>query len=249
MTNRCFGTRDILRWSFMAALCATTFSAKADTIIGVLNTTGTATISLGSIAFLGGITTINAPGSAQQGGFVALAGTTAAIQDITNPPDAVGTPGIDAPLNVVNFMTFTTAPNISFTLTYLLSGINGSAGCALPIAAAGQLCTPDVPNQSPYNLQNTSSTSSTASFRILGTEVDSLTGNTANVVGTFTTPFSDKTFQDILATIAGGGSITTSFSAQFAVTAVQTPEPGALQELMAGLFLIGLGLRHRALRG
>jgi hypothetical protein len=227
----------------MAALCATTFSAKADTIIGVLNTTGTARISQGSIVFVGGTTAINSPGTSQTGGFVALAGTTATIQNITNPPEPVG------PLNVPNFMTFMAAPNISFTLTFLLPGINGAAGCSIAVAAAGQVCTPNLPNQSPFNLQNTSATSSTASFQILGTELDSLTGRTANVVGTFTTPFSNLNYQQILATIAGGGTITTSFSAQFAVTAAAVPEPGALQELMAGLLLVGLGLRHRALRG
>jgi len=213
------------------------YAARADVITGILNTTGTAQISQGSISFVNNLMTVNGPASAQNGGWVALAGTTATIANITNPPDAVG------PVNHPNFITFLAAPNISFTFTFLLPGIDGTAGCTANPPAAGQVCTPSLPNPSPYNLQNTSATSSSASFRILGTEIDSLTGQTVPITGTFTTPFTSQNFQQILATIAAGGTITTSFSAQFSTGTVNVvPEPGTWTESMIALFLIGIGV-------
>lgn len=212
--------------------------ARASEIItGVLNTTGTALISLGTIGFLENSFTINSPGGAQQGGFTALAGTTGTISDITNPPDGTG------PVNKPLFMTFAFSPHISFYLTFLAPGINGAAGCATTPAAAGQICTPNLPNQSPYNLQNTSATSSTASFSVSGVEVDDTTGEIAPFVGIFSTQFANLNYQQVLAAVLAGGTVTTSFSAQFAVTAV--PEPSTMIELFAGLGAIGLGLIPR----
>lgn len=214
----------------LTALVIFPVAARADLITGVLNFTGTANISLGTIGFEDNVFSINGPGGAQEGGFTALAGTTGTIQNLTNPPDATG------PLNVVDFMTFDAAPNITITLTFLIPGINGAAGCAAFPAASGQVCTPDQPDQSPFNLQNTSSTSSTASFNILGTEVDSLTGQTVDLTGAFTTPFTNQNFQQLLATIGSGGTITTPFSAQFSTV----PEPSTLIELMMGIGLVGV---------
>jgi hypothetical protein len=211
------------------ALSAATFSlpgvGRADLILGVLNTTGTAEVSFGSIAFVGSEMTINSPGASQQGDFTALEGTTATIDDITNPPDATGpiTPA------QTDFITFAAAPDISITFTFLMPGIDGAAGCTATPPAPGQVCTPDSPDQSPFNLQNTSATSSSASFNILGLEVDSATGDTVPITGAFTTPFSSQTFQDLLAAIADKQTITTSFSAQFATV---SPEPGTLSDLM-----------------
>lgn len=235
MTTTKFTTKTLQLVSMVGLLLP--LSAHADLILGTLNTTGTAQISLGRIG-LGGAMTINLPASSQQGGFVALAGTMATIGDIVNPPDAVG------PLNVPNYIVFQAAPNISFTLTDLFAGIDGSAGCGVTPAAAGQVCTPNIPNQSPFNLQNTSATSSTASFEIMATEVDSITHQTTLVTGIFTTQFASQNFQQILSTILRGGTVETTYSAQFitATPRTSTPEPGTIVELAAGLFLMGIGL-------
>ena len=208
-------------------------------IEGLMNATGTAQISLGSIAFVGSTLDINAPASTQEGGFTALAGTTASIDNITNPPDATGV--LATP--VLDFMVFAAAPNISVTFTDLPAGIDGAAGCTDTPPASGQVCTPNVPAESPFNLQNTSATSSTASFQILGMEVDSTTGDTIPIIGTFTTPFTAMSFQELLLAVENGQTITTAFSAQFA-TVSSIPEPGTASLLLLTLLPAAWALRR-----
>jgi hypothetical protein len=227
--------KSVLVLGALAAL-SLPLGARASLITGVLNTTGTASISLGNIAFLDNLLTINSPAAAQQGGFMALAGTSGTIMNINN---ATVTPGV--PVAIMDFVTFAAAPNISFELTLLLPGIDGAAGCAATPPAAGQVCTPNVPAQSPFNLQNTSASTSSASFDILGVEIDSTTGQKIGVTGTFTTPFTTQNFQQILATVVAGGTVTTAFSAQFATA----PEPGTWIELMVGLCLVGISAANR----
>ena len=188
-------------------------TAKASLITGVLNITGTANLSTGSIAFgTGNLFSVNSPASAQQGGFTSLAGTTGTIEDITNPPGS---------LNIPDFMTFNAAPNITITLTLLDPGIDGSAGCTAAPAAGGQVCTPA---QSPFDFQDTSATTATATFIISGLEVDSATGNTMAIDGVFTMPLNES-FQQLLATTGSGGTVTTSFSASLATETSPPPPP------------------------
>jgi hypothetical protein len=228
--------KGILAFAFLAML-GVPLAATADTITGVLNVTGTVEISDGSIAFTGHAFSVNSPASSQQGGFAALAGTTGTIDNITNPPDATG------PLDVPDFITFAAAPNITITLTFLPPGVDGPAGCTQPVPAAGQICTPNLPAQSPFDLANLSATSSIASFAILGTEFDSLTGDSVPVNGLFTVPLSDQNFQDLLATVGGGGTVTSSFAAQFTTATSPVPpvpEPGTLSMLAIGMLAIGM---------
>jgi len=221
-----------LALAFLAML-GVPFAATASTITGVLNVTGTIEISDGSIAFADHEFSINGPAASQQGGFVVLEGTTGAIDNITNPPDATG------PLVVPDFITFDAAPNISITLTDLEPGMDGAAGCTATPPAAGQICTPSLPAQSPFDLTNLSATSSIASFAILGTEFDSLTGDSVPVSGVFTIPLSDQSFQSLLATVAGGGTVTSSFAAQFTTATSSVPPvpplpAGPLADTLAG---------------
>jgi hypothetical protein len=224
-------------------------TAKADVITGTLNITGTANLSTGSIAFgAGHAFSINAPASAQGGGFAALEGTTGTIADITNPPDATGA------LNVPDFMTFAAAPNISITLTFLDPGIDGVSGCPSSPPAAGQVCTPDVPAQSPFDFQNTSASTATATFNISGLEADSLTGDTVAIDGVFTMPLNES-FQQLVATMGSGGTVTTSYSASLATESSPPPPPPVPEPSTwtfiaigaAGIFLLRFGRRAAAL--
>jgi len=230
----------------LLAMLGVPLGASANTITGVLNVTGTVEISDGSIAFAGNEFSINSPASSQQGGFAALAGTTGTIDNITNPPDATG------PLDVPDFITFAAAPNITITLSYLEPGVDGAAGCSSVPAAAGQICTPDVPAQSPLDLTNLSGTSSVASFAILGTELDSITGDSVPISGVFTIPLSSESFQGLLSTIGGGGTVTSSFAAQFTTDTSSpppVPEPGTLSMLVIGMMgLVGLKLPRSVAR-
>src|ERR1700735_2702127 len=147
-------TKSIVTLS-VVALVSIPFAAKADLILGKVTFGGDAMLTStaaqpGSISFLNNAFTVGAA-AAQQGGFTALAGTTGTIQNITNPPDATDTPLMEP------FITFAAAPNITIELTLLEAGIDGVAGCEIPTAAPGQVCTPAPPvstDQSPFNLQN-----------------------------------------------------------------------------------------------
>ena len=188
-------------------------TAQASLITGVLNITGTVNLTTGGIAFGASHQfSINSPSSSQQGGFTAFAGSTGSIDDITNPPGA---------MNVPDFMNFAVAPNISITLTLLDPGIDGSSGCTATPAAAGQVCTPA---QSPFDFQNTSATTGTATFNIEGLEADSTTSATILVSGVFTIPLNES-FQQLLSTIQGSGTVTSSFSASLATESNPPPPP------------------------
>lgn len=219
-----------LAFAFLAVLCVP-LAATADTITGTLSVSGTIEISEDSIAFVGPVSL----GPAQQGGFTALAGTMGAIRNITNPPYA---PGVIFP--TPDFIAFFIVPNITITLLELEPGLEGAAGCTSTPPVGGQICTPA---QSPFNLFNLSSTSSIASFSILGVENDTLTGDAIPVSGLFTIPLADESFQTLLATVVGGGTVSSSFAAQITTdtsSAPSVPEPGTLSMMAIGMLAIGM---------
>jgi hypothetical protein len=222
-------------------------TAKAALLTGVLSITGSVDLTTDSIAF-GTNSSGNNPfsinsGSAQQGDFVDLAGSTGTIKNIVNPPYATG-----VIFSTTGFMTFSVAPNITITLEEIDAGIDGSSGCSAPVPAGGQVCTPIVPDQSPFNFQNTSASTSTATFNITGVEVDSLTSTSIMIDGIFTIPL-NASFQTVLATINGGGTVTSAFSASLATESSNNPPPPSVPEPNtwtsmaiggAGMCLVGL---------
>jgi len=230
----------------IVAMASMPFAAQASLITGVLNISGTVTISEGNIVFDPNSPAENFAIAASTGGFAALnaPGLTGSVENITNPPDSTG-----VALDVPDFLTFAAAPNITITLTFLAPGLDGSAGCAdaaptTNAQAIMQLCTPSVPSESPYNLQNLTTTSSSASFTVDGVEMDSLTGTSIGIVGTFTQPFTTMIYQQLELDVENGIPVTTPFSAQFATVAA-TPEPSTLLEFVMGIGLVGLSIVYR----
>jgi len=186
-------------------------------------------ISTDSINF--GVTAGSFDITPSSGGFSSLSGT-GLIKNIDNPPYATG-----VVFSTPDFMTFNLAPNISITLLELLPGSFTATNCFVA-PAAGQTCTPNVPALSPYNLNNTSASASTASFSVVGLEVDSLTNTSVLVNGLIQATFSNEPYQTLLSTVNGGGSVTTSYSGTFTTV---VPEPGTAATLALGAFgLAGL---------
>jgi hypothetical protein len=150
-------------------------------------------------------------GAGSTGIFGPLPGTSGTIKDLN----------LTAPAPLAQFMTFAAQPTLQVDLTSIPNGVGFLPNCFSP-AAAGQTCTPVFPGlisglnptgTSPLNLVNTR-TGSTASFSVTGTSL--LSGAAAPVTATFTTQFAGQSYQNVLATLAGGGSVSGSYSATVA---------------------------------
>src|SRR5438105_2960096 len=87
------------------------------------------------------------------------------VKDLVNAP---GQQPVGTPFFLPDFMTFNDPAHsyIHFDLRFIPFGTEPSADCFNPVAAAGQHCTPP---GSPFDLTNTSATSSTASLNLSGT--------------------------------------------------------------------------------
>lgn len=166
---------------------------------------------------------------------------------------------INAPFMLTNFLIFSSisgggTPDIALDLTFIFEGVNPDADCASS-PAPGQVCTPRVaalvtPQNpqgiSPYNLQNTSASTSTASFAVAGIVRRISTDETSLFRGVFTAQFSQP-YQALLTQLAEGRPITNSYSATFSATVI--PDPGTLSLVLGGgLLFLCHGLRMRRAR-
>jgi hypothetical protein len=221
----------------VAALCVAPVTSHAAIILGTLNIDGAVRVDLDDIDFLPiatgtGTFSVSAAGTLT-GSFVPLALTSGTSIDLNSAVHPVG-----VALSLPNFMVFASAPGLHFDTAFINPGVFSSAACGLP-AAPGQVCTP-FPT-SPFNLSNTSS-GSTASFAMSGTVSDGSASPASNFTGIFTTQFSGQSYQDVLAIILGGASVTNSYSANFVVA---IPEPGTVSLALGGiLLLIGVARRR-----
>jgi hypothetical protein len=207
------------------ALVAASAGSQAKVTSGELDLTGAAIFSSTLIDFTpafggSGIATV-VEGST--GTFASVVRTIAAIKDIPLPPSGM----LDA-------ITFPAAPLLHFNTTSVDTGIFGSSQCALA-PAVGQTCT--VPG-SAFNLTNTSQ-GSTLSFELNGKFLDLSDGkmDLTPYHGITTAQFVGRSYQQVLASIAGGQSLTTSYSASFAPSMI--PEATSVVSLSIGLLVLG----------
>jgi hypothetical protein len=147
--------------------------------------------------------------SASNSSFASVIGTTVTVHDLDAGQQPTGmTTGPGLPLT--SFITFAAQPGWSITLTEILPGTLGAAGCSNP---AGTQCTP---NGSPFNLTNEAGNQVLVGFAFVGTASDGL-GNTSSATGSFSTTFSNTTYQQMLADLSSGEAIVSSASATIAV--------------------------------
>ncbi len=242
-----------LSGSNLAALSAVFLTAlgtaAATPITGVLNISGSVEVSgttTQTIDFLPLDTLVGSVAAdpfTNTGSFAVLntmntaAPATGTIKDLTGPP-------LTGSIIVPSFISgFSLGSNIVLNLSFINAGTNGSAGCgAAP--AAGDICTPP---GSPFNLSDVASGGTLATainLGVSGTAVNTLTGEVSDFTGLLTTQIPGITYQQILSTLAAGGSIETSYSGSF--TAVAVPEPATFGFI--GFALVGLGMLARKRR-
>jgi PEP-CTERM motif len=213
-------------------------ASRSVPITGSLSGTGSLAIGAGTLTFLP-----PGPGpvnfgivSPLTGAFVPLLGTGAVLANL----DAI-TSGVGVPLSLANFLTFAAAPTYSGTLTSIANGVFSSAACgAAP--AAGQTCTPlaAAPSYLPaFDLVNTAF-GSTLSFGLSGTLVDSSDASVSNFSGVVTAQFAGLSYQQVLAALVGGGTVTAAYSANFLAV---VPEPAT--SALVGVAAVGLALAAR----
>jgi hypothetical protein len=204
--------------------------------IGMLNINGDVTVGLTTINFLGGMVagagTFGVGALTQEGDYTAVAGDSGVIRDLNSMDHPVG-----STFMLDNFMTFPTAPTLSFRLEFIEPGIFSGTDC-MASPAAGQSCTPFV--GSPFNLTNVTSDSSTVSFVVRGTAFDAIGGTP--FVGVFSSQFSDKSYQELLASLSTTGRVAgATYSANFNVV----PETGTATMMLGGLMLIAFTMIGR----
>ena len=141
---------------------------------------------------------------------------------------------MSTPLPVSNFISF---PGLNFTLTALGPGPSNTNCAGLVLfqscaAFAG----------SPFALQLVP-TGTAVSLSANGTVSDTTGSSTWS--GAFTTQIAGMTPVQIQSTVAAGGSVTSTHSGDFTLTAQVVPEPATISSMLLGAFLVAGGLFRR----
>jgi hypothetical protein len=144
-------------------------------------------------------------GPSASGLFAGLAETTGTVKDLSFAT-------IGMPISVPAYFTFAAAPTIVLELTFISAGVFGSAQCgAAP--AAGQVCTPPGSPLNFINLATAGGLSAVVSFTVAGTARNPTAESATPFTATYTAEFTDLPYQNILSTIAGGGSVAGPYAA------------------------------------
>lgn len=204
-----------------------------------------------------GVGVFSISGFSSSGTFFGLTGN-ADVEDLcrTGPGPCANPVAVGVNTSIPNFVTFTTQPTWSVTLTQVQAGDFTSTACSETpgTGVAGETCTPLVPGGSQFDLTNNGTpgqkpTGVTISFTFLGTIQDSATpGSQKPIQGTFSTNFSGTDLQTIIADIAAGDAIVSGANATLVVNAANpVPEPATASFLVIGGGLLALA-RFRSMR-
>lgn len=243
--------RKYLAPAIFVAAASIPLCASATTINNGLHFSGDVTISTDPMTGNGTLTFDNVTGQnytftidAASGNLSGLTGggTAKPIGSVTAP--------INTKIDIPDFLTFVNNPNLSFTLTYVFGGIDGTGGCSADpnTYVPGTTCSPA---GTPYNLQDLVSTlgnkTSSASFVVEGILVDGSTQTPASI--TFSSADTGESLEQILNDQEHGISDTITFGAQLIAGSSTTPsvaEPATSSLMLgAGLVLVGCMFRNR----
>lgn len=230
-------------------------SVFATPVTGELDFNGSVTATLTSLNFL-----CNFPGggpcASTEGDFIINPSSTGTFGSLSVPSygkvlninNTLTPPG--ATVSLANFLTFSSLPGDSFTLTQLNLGTGGSCP-----PATGSTCTPADPSLvSPSDPSGKTGTifedttaGAVAEFSVNADAIGTA-GEMTPYVGVFSGTFTGMTTAQVLAMLAGGGSVTVPYAAKFTpvVGTTSVPEPGtASLFVMAGLLVLaGFGFRR-----
>ena len=236
-----------MRWK--TVICSSAFAlglfagpASAAPITGVLNIAGSATVTADAIDW--------SPAGTGEGVAVIFEDSEGYFDGIEVPIPLNTTDSLDLPAGpfpVANFLNDFDTPiaqydDLSFTLEGFVFPVLPVCGGAVG-DDPGESCVAFA--GSPFTLtMGADGISTDINFNVFGSFVDLSFGDNGSLndaTGLYTANISDMTPQQIQAEILGGGSVTSSYSAEFNAQAVPVPEPLALA-------LTGFGLAASAYR-
>lgn len=178
--------------------------------------------------------------AASTSSFAPIIGSTVTVHDLDASQQPTGTT-VGPGLPLTSFITFTAEPTWNITLTELLPGNDGVAGCTDP---NGIHCSPA---GSPFNLDNEAGGNVLVGFAFVGTASDGK-GDTSYVTGTFSTTFTNTDYQQILQDLTNGEAVVSSANATIGVSTIPEPASFSLFFLGSGLLAISAIYRRRRQR-